>query len=141
MKKNFDKDANKEFHNRPSNDGNKTTSRNLPNIELYDNDVLNEQKIQRNEKLTELSKHMSLMFPWDLYEKIVQFSKENRMTITDMTIDALNQYLSKNANQNNDIEKSRENVTELEKERSGGEQEFDSLEKTIKNAVQKDSEE
>ena len=129
------------FHNRPSNDGNKTTSRNLPNIELYDNDALSEQKIQRNEKLSELSKHMSLMFPWDLYENLVQFSKENGMTITDITIDALNQYLSKNVIQNNDIEKLREKTTELEKDRSGEEQAFDSLEKTIKNAVQKDSEE
>ncbi|MBI5859763.1 MAG: hypothetical protein HZB73_03525 [Nitrosarchaeum sp.] len=135
-----DKDANKEFHHRPTIRGNKTTAGNLPNVELYDNDAINEQKIQRNEKSAELSKHMSLMFPWDLYVKLVEYSKESGMTVTDITVDALNQYLLEKTTQNYEIEKLKEKVTKLEKDRSGGEHEFDNLEKTIKNIVQKDSE-
>lgn len=138
--RNSDKDANKEFHHRPTIRGNKTTAGNLPNVELYDNDAINEQKIQRNEKSAELSKHMSLMFPWDLYVKLVEYSKESGMTVTDITVDALNQYLLEKTTQNYEIEKLKEKVTKLEKDRSGGEHEFDNLEKTIKNIVQKDSE-
>ena len=57
-----DNDANKEFRHKPTVHTSKTTVGNLPNVELYDNDALNEQKIQRNEKPPEISKHMSLCF-------------------------------------------------------------------------------
>jgi hypothetical protein len=137
--RNSDKDANKEFHHRPTIRGNKTTAENLPNVEIYDNDALKEQKIQRSEK-SEILKHMSLMFPWDLYIKLVEHSKERGMTVTDITIEALKQYLLKKTTQNHEIEKLKEKVIELEKDRSGGEHEFDVLEKTIKKIVQKDSE-
>ena len=134
-----DNDANKEFHYRPTIRGNKTGTENLPNVELYDN-TSNEQKIQRNEKLSEPLKHMSLMFPWDVYAKLLEYSNKSGVSITDITVEALKQYLLEKTTQNNEIEKLKEQVTELEKERSGGEHEFDNLEKTIKNIVQKDSE-
>lgn len=134
-----DNDANKEFHYRPTIRGNKTGADNLPNVELYDN-TSNEQKIQKNEKLSEPSKHMSLMFPWDVYAKLVEYSNKRGVSITDITVEALKQYLMEKTTQNNEIEKLKEQVTELEKDRSGGEHEFDNLEKTIKNIVQKDSE-
>jgi len=132
-----DNDANKEFHHRPTIRGNKTGTGNLPNVELYDNNTSNEQK---NEKLSEISKHMSLMFPWDVYAKLVEYSNKRGVSITDITVEALKQYLLEKTTQNNEIEKLKEQVTELEKDRSGGEHEFDNLEKTIKNIVQKDSE-
>ena len=132
-----DNDTNKEFHHRPTIRGNKTTSGNLPNVELYDNDTLNEQKMQ-SEKSSEISKHMSLMFPWDLYVKLVEYSNKSGVTVTDITVEALKQYLLKKTTENQEIEKLKEKVTELEKDRSGGEHEFDSLEKTIKKIVQKD---
>lgn len=132
-----DNDANKEFHHRPTIRGNKTGTDNLPNVELYDNNTSNEQK---NEKLSEISKHMSLMFPWDVYTKLVEYSNKRGVSITDITVEALKQYLLEKTTQNNEIEKLKEQVTELEKDRSGGEHEFDNLEKTIKNIVQKDSE-
>ena len=131
-----DNDASKEFHHRPTIRGNKTGTENLPNVELYDN-TSNEQK---NEKLSEISKHMSLMFPWDVYAKLVEYSNKRGVSITDITVEALKQYLLEKTTQNNEIEKLKEQVTELEKDRSGGEHEFDNLEKTIKNIVQKDSE-
>lgn len=134
-----DNDANKEFHYRPTIRGNKTGAGNLPNVELYDN-TSNEQKIQKNEKLSEPSKHMSLMFPWDVYAKLVEYSNKRGISITDITVEALKQYLMEKTTQNNEIEKLKEQVTELEKDRSGGEHEFDNLEKTIKNIIQKDSE-
>ena len=134
-----DNDANKEFQYRPTTRGNKIGTGNLPNVELYDN-TSNEQKIQRNEKLSEPSKHMSLMFPWDVYAKLLEYSNKSGVSITDITVEALKQYLLEKTTQNNEIEKLKEQVTELEKERSGGEHEFDNLEKTIKNIVQKDSE-
>ena len=135
--KSSDNDTNKEFHHRPTIRGNKTTSGNLPNVELYDNDTLNEQKIQ-SEKSSEISKHMSLMFPWDLYVKLVEYSNKSGVTFTDITVEALKQYLLEKTTENHEIEKLKEKVTELEKDRSGGEHEFDSLEKTIKKIVQKD---
>lgn len=134
-----DNDANKEFHYRPTIRGNKIGAGNLPNVELYDN-TSNEQKIQKNEKLSEPSKHMSLMFPWDVYAKLVEYSNKRGVSITDITVEALKQYLMEKTTQNNEIEKLKEQVTELEKDRSGGEHEFDNLEKTIKNIIQKDSE-
>ena len=134
-----DNDANKEFQYRPTIRGNKIGTENLPNVELYDN-TSNEQKIQKNKKLSEPSKHMSLMFPWDVYAKLLEYSNKSGVSITDITVEALKQYLLEKTTQNNEIEKLKEQVTELEKERSGGEHEFDNLEKTIKNIVQKDSE-
>jgi len=134
-----DNDANKEFQYRPTIRGNKIGTGNLPNVELYDN-TSNEQKIQKNKKLSEPSKHMSLMFPWDVYAKLLEYSNKSGVSITDITVEALKQYLLEKTTQNNEIEKLKEQVTELEKERSGGEHEFDNLEKTIKNIVQKDSE-
>ena len=134
-----DNDTNKEFNHRPTIRGDKTTSGNLPNVELYDNDTLNEQKMQ-SEKSSEISKHMSLMCPWDVYAKLVEYSNKRGVSITDITVEALKQYLLEKTTQNNEIEKLKEQVTELEKDRSGGEHEFDNLEKTIKNIVQKDSE-
>ena len=134
-----DSDANKEFQYRPTTRGNKIGTGNLPNVELYDN-TSNEQKIQKNKKLSEPSKHMSLMFPWDVYAKLIEYSNKSGVSITDITVEALKQYLLEKTTQNNEIEKLKEQVTELEKERSGGEHEFDNLEKTIKNIVQKDSE-
>ena len=131
-----DNDANKEFHYRPTIRGNKTGTDKLPNVELYDN-TSNEQK---NEKLSEPSKHMSLMFPWDVYAKLLEYSNKRGVSITDITVEALKQYLLEKTTQNNEIEKLKEQVTELEKDRSGGEHEFDNLEKTIKNIIQKDSE-
>jgi predicted nucleic acid-binding Zn-ribbon protein len=80
------------------------------------------------------------MFPWDLYVKLLEYSKERGMTVTDVTVDALTKYLLEKTTQNHEIEELKEKVTELEKERSGGEHEFDDLEKTIKKIVQKDSE-
>lgn len=135
-----DNDANKEFHYRPTIRGDKTIEENLPNVELYDNDTLNEQKIKRSDKSPEPLKHMSLMFPWDLYVKLVEYSNKNGVTVTDVTVEALKQYLLEKTNHNHEIEKLKEKVTELEKDRSGGEHEFDVLEKTIKKLVQKDSE-
>src|SRR3970282_2710091 len=116
-----DNDANKEFHHRPTVHTSKITTGNLPNVELYDNDALNEQKIQRNEKPSEISKHMSLMFPWDLYVKLVEYSNKSGVTVTDITVEALKQYLLKKTTENHEIEKLKEKVTELEKHRSGGE--------------------
>ena len=135
-----DGDANKEFLHRPTIRGSKTTEGNLPNVELYDNDTLNEQKTQRSEKSSEPSKHMSMMFPWDLYVKLVEYSNKSGVTVTDITVEALKQYLLEKTTPNYEIEKLKEKVMELEKDRSGGEHEFDSLEKTIKKIVQKDSE-
>ena len=132
-----DNDANKEFHHRPTVHTSKTTAGNLPNVELYDNDALNEQKMQRNEKPSEISKHMSLMFPWDLYAKIVEYSNKNGITVTDITIAALKQYLLEKITQNQEIEKLKEKV-EIKKDHSGGD-EFNNLEKTIGNIVQEDS--
>ena len=132
----LDNDENKEFHHRPTIRASKTTAGNLPNVELYDNDALNEQ---RNEKPSELSKHMSLMFPWDLYTKTVEYSNKSGITITDITIEALKQYLLEKTTQNHEMKKLKEKVAELEKERSGGEHEFNNLEKTIKKIVQEDS--
>jgi hypothetical protein len=137
--KNLGKTTNKEFDHRPTIHGNKTTTGNLPNVEIYDNERSKEQKIQRRENMTEMSKHMSLMFPWDLYIQLVEYSKEKEISITDITVEALKQYLVK-TNQNNEIEKLKEKVKKLEKDRSGGEHEFDNLETTIKNIVQKESE-
>lgn len=133
-----DNDANKEFHHRPTVRASKTNTENLPNVELYDNDALNEQKVQRNEKSFEPSKHMSLMFPWDLYAKIVEYSNKSGITVTEITITALKQYLLEKATQNQEMEKLKEKVVELEKDRSG-EHEFNNLEKTIRNIVQEDS--
>ena len=132
-----DNDANKEFHHRPTIRANKTTAGNLPNVELYDNDALNEQKIQRNEKPSEPSKHMSLMFPWDLYAKIVEYSNKSGITVTDITIAALKQYLLEKTTQNHEMKKLKEKVG-VKKDRSGGD-EFNNLEKTIRNIVQEDS--
>ena len=132
-----DNEANKEFHHRPTVHASKITTGNLPNVELYDNDVLNEQKIQRNEKPSEISKHMSLMFPWDLYAKIVEYSNKSGITITDITITALKQYLLEKTTQNQEMEKLKEKIG-VEKDHSG-EDEFNNLEKTIKNIVQEDS--
>ena len=42
--RNSESDANKEFHHRPTIHTSKTTAGKLPNVELYDNDALNEQK-------------------------------------------------------------------------------------------------
>ena len=133
-----DNDANKEFHQRPTIRASKTTAGKLPNVELYDNDALNEQKIQRNEKPSELSKHMSLMFPWDLYAKIIEYSNKSGITVTDITITALKQYLLEKTTQNQEMEKLKEKAG-VEKDRSGGEDEFNNLEKTIRNIVQEDS--
>ncbi len=132
-----DNDASKEFHHRPTIRASKTTAGNLPNVELYDTDALNEQKIQRNEKPSEPSKHMSLMFPWDLYAKIVEYSNKSGITVTDITIAALKQYLLEKTAQNQEMEKLKEKGW-AEKDRSG-EVEFNNLEKTIKNIVQEDS--
>lgn len=137
--KSADNDANKEFHHRPTIRASKITTGNLPNVELYDNDASNEQKIQRNEKSSEPSKHMNLMFPWDLYAKMVEYSNKSGMTVTDITITALKQYLLEKTTQNQEIEKLKEKVVKLEKDRLGGEHEFNNLEKTIKNIVQEDS--
>ena len=134
-----DNDANKEFHHRSTIRASKIATGNLPNVELYDNDAINEQKIQRNEKSSEPSKHMSLMFPWDLYAKIVEYSNKSGITITDITIEALKQYLLEKTTQNHEIKKLKEKLEELEKDRSGGEHEFNNLEKTIKKIVQEDS--
>ena len=133
-----DNDANKEFHHRPTIHASKTTAGNLPTVELYDNDALNEQKIQRNEKSSEPSKHMSLMFPWDLYAKIVEYSNKSGITVTDITITALKQYLLEKTTQNQEMEKLKEKAV-VEKDHSGGEDEFNNLEKTIRNIVQEDS--
>ena len=129
-----DSDANKEFHHRPIIHASKTTAGKLPNVELYDNDALNEQK---NKKPSEISKHMSLMFPWDLYAKIVEYSNKSGITITDITITALKQYLLEKTTQNQEMEKLKEKIG-VEKDHSG-EDEFNNLEKTIKNIVQEDS--
>ncbi|MCE9617937.1 MAG: hypothetical protein K8Q88_06210 [Nitrosarchaeum sp.] len=136
--KSSDNDVNKEFHHRPTIRTSKTTAGNLPSVELYDNDPLNEQKIQRKEKPSEPSKHMSLMFPWDLYAKIVEYSNKSGITVTDITVEALRQYLLEKITQNDEMEKLKEKVVELEKDRSGGEHEFNNLEKTIKKIVQED---
>ena len=125
-----DNDANKEFHHRPTIHASKTTTGHLPNVELYDNDALNEQKVQRNEKPFEPSKHMSLMFPWDLYTKIVEYSNKSGITVTEITITALKQYLLEKATQNQEMKKLKE-IVELEKDSSGEEHEFNNLEKTI----------
>lgn len=135
-----DNDANKEFQYRPTIRGNKIGTGNLPNVELYDNNTSNGQKIKKNKKSSEPLKHMSLMFPWDVYAKLVEYSNKRGVSVTDITVEALKQYLLEKTTQNNEIEKLKEQVTELEKDRSGGEHEFDNLEKTIKNIVQKDSE-
>ncbi len=137
--RNSDNDTNKEFHHRPPIRVDKITAGNLPNVELYDNDTLNEQKIQRNEKSSEPSKHMSLMFPWDLYSKIVEYSNKSGITVTDITVEALKQYLLEKTTQNHEMKKLKDKVAELEKDRSGGEHEFNNLEKTIKKIVQEDS--
>ena len=137
--KRVDSDANKEFRHRPTIHANKTTAEDLPNVEIYDNDTLDKQKIQRNEKSSEVYKHMSLMFPWDLYAKLVEYSNKKGITVTDITVDALRQYLLEKTTQNYEMEKLKEKVTELEKDRSGGEHEFNNLEKTIKKIVQDDS--
>lgn len=131
-----DNDTNKEFHHRPTIRASKTTAGNLPNVELYDNNAINEQKRQRSEKP---SKHMSLMFPWDLYAKIVEYSNKSGITVTDITVEALKQYLHEKTTQNHEMKKLKEKVAELEKDRSGGEHEFNNLEKTIKKIVQEDS--
>jgi len=55
-----DNDANKEFHYRPTIRGNKTAAGNLPNVELYDNSTLNEQKIQKKRKITRAIKAYEL---------------------------------------------------------------------------------
>jgi len=94
--RNSDNDANKEFNYRPTIRGNKATAKNLPNVMLYDNNTLNEQKIQKSEKSSEPSKHMSLMFPWDVYVKLVEYSNKSGISITNMTVEALKQYLLKN---------------------------------------------
>ncbi len=131
-----DNDVNKEFHTRPTERVNKTT-RNLPNVKLYDNDTLSNQKIQKNR--SEPYKHMSLMFPWDLYARLVEYSNKKGVTITDIIVKALNQYLLEKTTQNNEMEKLKEQGTELEKGHSGGEDEFNNLEKTIKKIIQDDS--
>ena len=137
--KSSDNDANKEFHHRPTTRANKTMAGNLPNVELYDNDTLGKQKIQRNEKSSEVYKHMSLMFPWDLYAKLVDYSNKRGITVTDITVEALKRYLIEQTTPNYKINKSKEQVAELEKDPSG-EHEFNNLEKTIKNIIEKDSE-
>mgnify|MGYP001576016485 FL=1 len=81
---------------------------------------------------------MSLMFPWDLYSKIVEYSNKSGITVTDITITALKQYLLEKTTQNQEMEKLKEKVN-VEKDRSGGEDEFNNLEKTIRNIVQEDS--
>jgi hypothetical protein len=131
-----DNDVNKEFHHRPTERVNKTTG-NLPNVKLYDNDTLSNQKIQKN--MSEPYKHMSLMFPWDLYAKLVEYSNKKGITITDITVKALNQYLLEKTTQNNEMEKLKEQGAELEKDHSGGEREFNNLEKTIKKIIRDNS--
>ena len=135
--RNSDKDANKEFQHRPTIRRNKTTTGNLPNVEIFDNNTLKEQKIQRNEKSSEPSKHMSLMFPWDLYDKLIEYSNKRGITITDITVEALKHYLLEKTTQNQEMEKLKEKGG-AEKDHSG-EDEFNNLEKTIKNIVQEDS--
>ena len=78
------------------------------------------------------------MFPWDLYSKIVEYSNKSGITVTDITITALKQYLLEKTTQNQEMEKLKEKVN-VEKDRSGGEDEFNNLEKTIRNIVQEDS--
>ncbi|MBI2128069.1 MAG: hypothetical protein HYU00_03355 [Nitrosarchaeum sp.] len=90
-----------------------------------------------NKKPSEISKHMSLMFPWDLYTKIVEYSNKSGITITAITITALKQYLLEKTTQNQEMEKLKEKIG-VEKDHSG-EDEFNNLEKTIKNIVQEDS--
>lgn len=136
--RNLDKTSNKEFDHRPTIRGDKTTTGNLPNVKIYDNEKLKEQKIQRK-NMTEVSKHMNLILPWDLYIKLVECSKEKEMSITDTVVEVLKQYVAK-TNQNNEIKKLEEKIEKLEKDRSGGEHEFDILETTIKKMVQKESE-
>lgn len=131
--RNAKNEANKEFQHRPTIQGNKTTG-NLPNVKLYDNTMID----QKTGKSPEPSKHMSMMFPWDLYVKLLEYSNNHRTTITDVTIEALKQYLLKTNNSNENVEL-KERIVELEKNHSGGEQEFEDLEKTIKKISQKDS--
>ena len=77
------------------------------------------------------------MFPWDLYAKIVEYSNKSGITITDITIAALKQYLLEKTTQNHEMKKLKEKA-EVKKDRSGGD-EFNNLEKTIRNIVQEDS--
>ena len=133
----LNKDTHKKFLHRPASQENKATIKNLPSVELFDNDILNKQKVQRNKKSSEPLKHMSLMFPWDLYVKLVEYSNKTGMSITDTTVEALKQYLLGKTAQNQEIEKLIEKVRKFESERSGGEHEFDVLEKTINKEIQK----
>jgi|CXWL01.1.fsa_nt_gi hypothetical protein len=130
-------DVHKEFHHRPASGENKPTIKNLPNLELFENDVLKKQQVQKSKKSSEPLKHMSMMFPWDLYVKLVEYSHKTGMTVTDTTVEALKQYLLEKTTHNQEIEKLNEKVRDLKSERSGGEHEFDTLEKTINKEVQK----
>lgn len=132
--KNSNNDANKEFQYRPTISGNKTAS-NVPKVNLYDNNTVIKQK---NNVQIEPSKHMSLMFPRELYLKLVEYSNNHGIAITEITIEALKQYLD-NIIQSKEIEKLKERIKELEKNRSTGEHEFDNLEKKIKNTSQTNS--
>jgi predicted glycosyl hydrolase (DUF1957 family) len=83
------------------------------------------------------SKNMRVILPLDLYAKLVEQSNNQKITITNVVIEALKQYLLKsNNNENTEL---KERIVELEKNRSGGEHEFDDLEKTIKKLTKKDS--
>ena len=132
--KNSNNDENKEFQHRPTIPGNKTAS-NLPKVNLYDNSTTIKQK---NKVQLEPSKHMSLMFPWSLYLKLVEYSNNHGNTITEITIEALKQYIN-NIIQSKEIEELKERIRELEKNRTAGEHEFDNLEKIIKNTSQTNS--
>ncbi|MBI4130865.1 MAG: hypothetical protein HY476_00020, partial [Nitrosarchaeum sp.] len=62
---------------------------------------------------------MSLMFPWDLYTKIVEYSNKSGITVTDITIAVLKQYLLEKTTQNQEMEKLKEKVG-VKKDRLGG---------------------
>lgn len=125
---------NKEFHHRPTIKDNTTSTKNLPKVTLFDNNFSN---IQKDEKTSEPLKHVSLVFTWDLYEQIVKFSKKRETTVTNVIIDSIKQYLTQKT-ESMKVKKLKQKIIELEKERSGGEHEFDSEEK-IMNQLQKDS--
>lgn len=111
MKSRNSNEANKEFQHRPTIQGEKTTG-NLPNVKLYDN-IATDKKLQKSEKSPELSKHMSMMFPWDLYVRLVEYSNNQGITITDVTIEALKQFMLKT--NNNENTKQKGGITELGK--------------------------
>jgi hypothetical protein len=98
-------DVHKEFHHRPSSGESKPPIKNLPNVELFENDALNKQKIQRNKTSSEPLKHMSMMFPWDLYVKLLEYSNKTGMPVTETIVEALQQYLLKKTTENQEIKK------------------------------------